>query len=59
MVKTVEINKAKTLLEKALKEDPYYLPAVFELEDIYAKVRDSDFILRYCQYSASNCILCS
>ncbi|XP_076029628.1 anaphase-promoting complex subunit 7 [Oratosquilla oratoria] len=32
---TLTVSKGKSLLEKALKEDPYYLPAVYLLCDIY------------------------
>ena len=32
---TLTIPKGKSLLEKALKEDPYYLPAVYLLCEVY------------------------
>lgn len=32
---TLTVSKGKSLLEKALKEDPYYLPAVYLLCEIY------------------------
>lgn len=36
---SLHFNKGKTVLEKAIKEDPYYLPAVFQLCEIYQQVR--------------------
>uniref|UniRef100_A0A6A7G3T2 Anaphase-promoting complex subunit 7-like n=2 Tax=Hirondellea gigas TaxID=1518452 RepID=A0A6A7G3T2_9CRUS len=35
----MNVNKGKSVLEKAIKEEPYYLPAVFLLCDIYSQER--------------------
>ena len=35
---TLTVSKGKSLLEKALKEDPYFLPAVYLLCEIYVQV---------------------
>lgn len=36
---SLTISKGKSLLEKALKEDPYHLPAVYLLCELYEQVR--------------------